>query len=60
MRPALNEKGKRFDLGAKANPLRKPWRYIRARVIKYKAGRISIDEVADAYGTAEEMIGDVK
>ncbi|HUW81827.1 MAG TPA: hypothetical protein VMZ31_03385 [Phycisphaerae bacterium] len=50
-----------FDLGAKANKMRRAWRYVNWSYLKYRSnGSHSIDNLIDDYKKGEEMVGDVK
>lgn len=49
-----------FDLGSKANRVRKAWRILNVSLMRYKKGKLSIGELLDKYLQAEEIIGDVR
>ena len=50
-----------FDLGAKANSMRRAWRLLNAAIIRFQEDpNGKIEAVVDAYERAEEIIGDVK
>jgi hypothetical protein len=49
-----------FDLGSKANRLRRAWRLIRVQIFRYKQHKVSDDTLIATYAMAEELIGDVR
>jgi len=50
-----------FDLGGKANRMRRAWRKLNAAVTLYEAdGQISLEQLVQIYEQSEELIGDVK
>jgi hypothetical protein len=49
-----------FDLGSKANRMRRAWRLLNAAILMYEANEIEIKNVINAYKEAEKLIGDVK
>jgi hypothetical protein len=50
-----------FDLGNKANRVRRAWRLVNWSYLKYKAGNEhTIDNLIDDYKLGEEIVGDVK
>jgi len=50
-----------FDLGGKANGMRRAWRRLNAAVTLYEAdGPISLEQLVKIYEECEAMIGDVK
>lgn len=50
-----------FDLGAKANRMRRAWRHVNWSYLKYKSnGGHTIDNLIDDYRAGEEIVGDVK
>jgi hypothetical protein len=49
-----------FDLGSKANRLRRAWRRLRTELLRFENGLSKEEELIKAYALAEEIIGDVK
>ena len=49
-----------FDLGSKANRVRRAWRLLNVSLMKYKKGKMPIEKLLDIYLEAEEIIGDVR
>jgi len=49
-----------FDLGSKANRMRRAWRLLNAAKMMYEANETELKEVINAYKEAENLIGDVK
>ena len=49
-----------FDLGSKANRLRRAWRLLRAEFLRFRENRCDAERLIDTYLIAEDIIGDVK
>ena len=49
-----------FDLGSKANRLRRAWRILRIQIFRYKQKKVAGESVIAMYALAEELIGDVR
>jgi predicted ATP-dependent protease len=49
-----------FDLGSKANRLRRAWRLIRVQIFRYKQDKVTAETLIATYAMAEELIGDVR
>ena len=49
-----------FDLGSKANRLRRAWRLIRVQIFRYNQHNVSAETLIATYAMAEELIGDVR
>lgn len=49
-----------FDLGSKANRMRRAWRKLNAALIKYRRQQINDIELLKIYEESEDLIGDVK
>ncbi len=50
-----------FNLGAKANSMRRAWRSLNAALLKYNYGvDTDVGHLIEAYAEAEAIIGDVK
>lgn len=50
-----------FDLGSKANRMRRAWRRLNAAIIEFEEdSNTTIEELIEAYKDAEQIIGDVK
>ncbi len=49
-----------FDLGGKANRVRRAWRHVNWSYIKYKSKSHEFDKLIDDYRIGEKIVGDVK
>jgi hypothetical protein len=49
-----------FDLGSKANRVRRAWRILNVSLMRYRKGKLPIEELLNIYLQAEEIIGDVR
>jgi hypothetical protein len=49
-----------FDLGSKANRVRRAWRILNVSLMRYKKGKLPIEQLLEKYFEAEEIIGDVR
>jgi hypothetical protein len=49
-----------FDLGSKANRIRRAWRKLRTAYLRYKAGKLAADDLIKIYEESEDIIGDVR
>ena len=50
-----------FDLGARANLMRRAWRLLNTAVLTYRhEAKPDVNELIEAYAQAEAIIGDVK
>ena len=49
-----------FDLGSKANRVRRAWRILNVSLMRYEKGKLPIENLLEKYLEAEEIIGDVR
>jgi hypothetical protein len=49
-----------FDLGSKANRLRRAWRRLRTELLRFENRLSTEEDLIKVYALAEEIIGDVK